>query len=83
MKYTKKERLGVAVGKIYCNHCGKMLHIGQAEQSEDCLKVEKEWGYFSAKDRELHTFYLCETCYDAWIQTFEIPVSREQVEELL
>lgn len=71
------------MGKIYCNRCGKMLHVGQTGQSEDCLKVEKEWGYFSAKDRELHTFYLCEACYDTWIRTFEIPVDREQVEELL
>lgn len=83
MTLYKKERLGVAVRQIYCNCCGKMLQIGQGEQREDCLKVEKEWGYFSAKDRELHTFYVCEACYDAWIRTFQIPVSKENVEEVL
>lgn len=26
--------------------------------------IQKQWGYFSQKDGETHTFCICERCYD-------------------
>lgn len=57
---------------IKCNKCGQ--EIAHLERHEDYLKVNKSWGYFSDKDLQNHTFYLCETCYDHLIKDFVIPV---------
>lgn len=69
--------------QIRCNKCGKLILMQEGNRKEDCLKVEKEWGYFSEKDRELHTFYMCEACYDAMIRDFVIPVRKQQVNEVV
>lgn len=79
----KEERSKYTMGQIRCNKCGKEIRIQKWNRGEDCLKVVKEWGYFSKKDRELHTFYLCEDCYDSMIQGFEIPVQKQNVKEVL
>lgn len=79
----QKERSGDTMGEIRCNKCGKLISFGEGKVQEDCLKVEKEWGYFSKKDREFHTFYLCESCYDKMVKGFSLPVQKEQVEEVL
>lgn len=69
--------------RIRCNQCGKILEHGEGSRQEDFLKVTKEWGYFSKKDLVLHEFYLCEDCYDKWIEGFQIPVQTKGVEEVL
>ncbi|MDK2808925.1 MAG: hypothetical protein PWP24_1662 [Clostridiales bacterium] len=73
----------VNMPKIKCNVCG--IEIGEENTliKKDFLMVKKEWGYFSKKDKELHQFNLCESCYDAWIKTFQIPVEKTEVTELL
>lgn len=71
------------MGQIRCNRCGKEILIQEGNQKEDCLKVVKEWGYFSKKDRELHTFYMCESCYDDMVREFVIPVDKQDIEEVL
>ena len=53
--------------EIICHCCGKI--IGQA----DYLHIEKEWGYFSDKDGECHSFDLCEKCFDRLELKFKIP----------
>ena len=68
---------------IYCNCCGKELHMEPMDKREDYLFVQKEWGYFSKKDGEIHTFSLCESCYERWIKQFSIPVNIEMQKELL
>ena len=66
--------------QIYiCNGCGKKIN----GKEQDFLHVQKEWGYFSSKDMELHEFYLCEECYDIIISQFTIPVERGTYTELL
>lgn len=50
---------------------------------EDVLKVEKEWGYFSEKDTKRHMFHVCEQCYDALIQTFALPVTITDENEIV
>lgn len=64
-----------------CNQCGKELEIKKGILQEDCLKVVKEWGYFSQKDLEIHEFCLCEACYDAWIAGFQLPVKKRNQTE--
>ena len=50
---------------------------------EGVLSVEKAWGYFSEKDGEVHSFDLCEKCYDRLVNQFEIPVTVKKQTELL
>ena len=64
-------------GKIICNKCGKELIVEKGIYHQDVLSVEKRWGYFSEKDNEVHTFDICESCYDEWIATFLIPIETE------
>lgn len=71
------------MGQIRCNQCGRELMIQDGSRKEDCLRIVKEWGYFSEKDREIHEFYLCEHCYDKLLQEFVIPVEKRFVEEIL
>lgn len=68
---------------IRCNKCGRTLFVQEGNQKEDCLKVQKEWGYFSEKDLELHEFHMCETCYDEMVREFVIPIRKQAVEEVL
>lgn len=81
--------------EIRCNKCGKLImdrnhaladrtNTGSiTKEPADYLKITKEWGYFSKKDLEIHEFNLCEDCYDAWIQSFQIPVRVRENREVL
>lgn len=62
------------VNKIICNKCGKEIVAENGRLTEDVLSVEKRWGYPSDKDNEVHTFDLCEKCYEELLATFSIPV---------
>ena len=59
-----------------CNKCGRKLHYKHGVLKEDALMIKKDWGYFSQKDLQIHSFALCEECYDRWIETFAVPVKR-------
>lgn len=65
------------VDKIFCNKCGKEIKMENGILKEEILEVEKRWGYFSKKDNEIHSFDLCEECYDQLISQFKIPVEDE------
>ena len=65
------------VNKIICNKCGKEIAVCNGRLAEDVLQVEKRWGYPSDKDNEVHSFDLCETCYDELVAAFSIPVEIE------
>jgi ribosomal-protein-alanine N-acetyltransferase len=69
--------------KKYCNSCGKTLEIRNGILQEDVLAVEKEWGYFSKKDRMLHSFLICENCYDQWVKGFQIPPQETEKTEVM
>ncbi len=69
--------------KILCNKCGKELESINGILHEDGLFVTKKWGYFSAKDLEIHKFSLCEACYDQMVGEFAVPVTVEDQEEVL
>ncbi len=70
--------------RVKCNGCGKELwHLDGGSEQEEYISVDHRWGYFSDKDGESHHFDLCESCYDKWIHTFQIPVEIQQETELL
>ena len=66
-----------------CNVCGKEIKIINGIMREDVFEASKEWGYFSKKDLEIHTFNICESCYDKMISEFAIPVSVSCKDEVL
>lgn len=67
----------------YCNCCAKKLQTDMTgSRPEEALFIQKEWGYFSGKDLEIHRIVLCEECYDQWIKTFKIPVRIEIKQEV-
>ena len=69
--------------KILCNCCGRELRIENDVLMEDIVQVKKDWGFFSQKDGERHTFSLCEECYDEITEKFQIPVTVSDRTELL
>lgn len=70
-KYEKKLTENNVLSEVYCNKCGKLIYSDELKQKDDYIKVIKEWGYFSNKDMETHSFELCEECYDNLIKTFK------------
>lgn len=68
--------------ELFCNQCGKKLKMENDILKEDAFEAKKQWGYFSKKDAVLHSFVLCEKCYDEMISNFVIPVKITEVTEL-
>ncbi len=69
-----------------CNKCGKILeteHKAGNPKDSAMITIEIPWGYFSGKDGELHKIILCESCYDKWISSFQIPVVVTENVELI
>lgn len=64
--------------KIICNKCGKEIAVTRGIPQEDVLDIEKRWGYFSEKDGQTDRFDICEDCYEEWIESFLIPVTRSE-----
>lgn len=72
MKKTKE------INKIICNQCGKEIPVIDGIPREGVFSVNCEWGYFSEKDGEKHSFDLCEACYDKLVSSFRFPVEIEE-----
>lgn len=69
---------------VYCNYCGKKICVEGQEDKTSFLSIRKEWGYFSnEKDGQMHSFTLCEPCYDVLVQSFAIAPEVEQITEFL
>lgn len=75
---NKKELISVI-----CNHCGKELLVEKGIVKEGCFEVTTAFGYFSEKDGQVHSFDLCEDCYDQITDGFKIPVQCREAKELL
>lgn len=69
--------------EFICNSCGRKLSMKNGILQEDALIVEKEWGYFSRKDLQIHEIVLCEECYDKWVAGWKVPVRIKQKIEVL
>ena len=50
---------------------------------EGSAHFELTWDYFSEKDGEVHSFDLCESCYDELTNQFKISVQVKEQTELL
>lgn len=68
--------------KILCNACGRELFVERGILKEDAFEAKKQWGYFSKKDRLIHSFLMCEDCYDKMTAAFVIPPEVTEVVEL-
>lgn len=68
--------------ELFCNACGKKIQMENDILREDVFEGKKEWGYFSKKDVTLHSFILCEECYDQMVSSFVIPPEITDVLEL-
>ena len=64
--------------KIICNKCGKEIVVARGIPQKDVLEIEKQWGYFSEKDGQTDCFDICEDCYEEWIESFLIPITRTE-----
>lgn len=80
-RYTVEEEQIIKVVK--CNKCGKEIFHDNKIIKEGIFSVDYKWGYFSEKDREVHSFDLCEKCYDKLIKSFLIEVDVKEENELL
>lgn len=67
--------------QIICNCCGKKISLENGFAREGVFSADFEWGYFSEKDGEVHSFDLCEDCYDRMVQGFQIPVKNQRCDE--
>lgn len=69
--------------KIICNGCGREIRPEAGAPVAEYLHIDKEWGYFSGKDGEIHDWSLCESCYDRLLAGFQVPVDAREVTELV
>lgn len=69
--------------EVLCNCCGKQLKNRNGLLMEDAFEAVKEWGYFSKKDLQVHSFVLCEDCYDRIAASFRIPVTVTKKREVM
>ncbi|MGN0342324.1 MAG: hypothetical protein ACI4DO_05975 [Roseburia sp.] len=75
----EEEQVHRMMNQKVCNVCGKPLDSAK----EDYLYIEKEWGYFSAKDGRRDRLRICEACYDQWITQLQVAVDTGDVTEFV
>ena len=68
---------------VVCNECGKYLLVENGILKEGCFEADAGFGYFSKKGGQIHSFDLCEECYDKMIARFKIPVQDREATEFL
>ena len=69
--------------EIKCNKCGRDITVDNGIIKEGTFSIAYGWGYFSEKDGHIHSFDLCEKCYDEYTKTFIIPVDIEERNEIV
>ncbi|MDD2978955.1 MAG: hypothetical protein PHN80_03185 [Hespellia sp.] len=74
-QYIQKNEQVKKAEKIFCNRCGKELPMDHGMVKAGVFSMDFEWGYFSEKDGQKHSFDLCEACYDEMTGQFQIPVT--------
>lgn len=67
---------------LCCNGCGRILQLENGILREDVFEGKKQWGYFSKRDGQIHSFLLCEDCYDAMVEKFVVPPEVTEATEL-
>ncbi len=79
--YINKKETKLAA--VVCNCCKKELLVEKGILKEECIHVSHDFGYFSKRDGETHSFDLCEDCYDKLTEKFLIPAQVRAKSELL
>jgi len=69
--------------KIVCNGCKSTFEVIDGLTKTDVFTVKKTWGYFSEKDGQVHQWDLCENCYDRMVSGFLVPVTVEDLTEMV
>ncbi len=69
--------------EVICNRCGRRLKVENGYLREDCVAVDKTFGYFSRKDGASVHFDLCEDCFDELAAQFAVPAQINAETELL
>ena len=72
----------MAEKNLCCNRCGRILKSENGILREDVFEGKKQWGYFSKRDGQIHSFLLCEDCYDAMEKKFVVPPEVTEETEL-
>ena len=80
-KYSSNENKEIE--EVVCNCCGKTIKTEHGIVKEGIFMAEIKWGYFSEKDGEIHSFDMCEACYDKMTESFQVPIERKPVREFL
>ena len=70
------------IQNLVCNKCGKNIPVINEVPREDYISVNKEWGYFSEKDKTTYNFIMCEKCVDDLVADFVVPVVKKETIEL-
>lgn len=76
-------RKALKIENVVCNSCSKKIKLIQGRPNEGVFFGKQNWGYFSNKDGETHSFCLCEECYDKIVDGFAISVKVLQEKELI
>lgn len=69
--------------RVVCNKCGRLLKVEGGYLKEGCFSADVAFGYFSRKDGTVHSFDLCEDCYDEMVSQFKVPVEEKEETELI
>jgi hypothetical protein len=72
--FAQRQAAVPELSQVVCNQCGDTVCQNEAGYFDDCLQVEKTWGYHSPMDGETHRFDLCADCYRQWVKGFLHPV---------
>ncbi len=78
-----EEGQGRKLTEVVCNRCGRRLKVENGYLREDCIAVDKTFGYFSRKDGISTHFDLCEDCFDELAAQFAVPAETDVETELL
>lgn len=79
----RKYNCNGTIKKICCNRCKKQFDLEKGIVKEGIFEVKYQWSFFSHKDGQIHSFDLCEQCYEAWVKEFQIPVDVEDSTEMI
>ncbi len=62
---------------IFCNMCGYEISKDDYGYYSSYFDTAFRWNYPSKFDNEVHSFQLCEKCYENLISNFKLPPTIE------
>jgi Fe2+ or Zn2+ uptake regulation protein len=83
MRIYSDERKQDKIQTIICNKCQKNIKVENDIVREGLFQANFRFGYFSQKDSEIHSFDLCEACYDQITREFLIPPEITEACEIM